>query len=87
MKIKKGKPVESLDELAYKLAEKLAEFETGEITEGQMNTYSKTATAITNIFRTKIVNNMAGGIKDSVSLSLIGDDRKYIGDAKDIKTA
>lgn len=74
---KATKPVASLSELRYKMAEKIWEFENGEISEGQINAVSKAATVIVNTFKVEIIGNQVSGNTNAIDF-VIGNGQKKI---------
>ena len=66
MKIKKGKPVQNLDELRYKMAEKMAEFENGELTAGDAKIMIGFGGVIMKGFQVEIMNNAVSSVKRGI---------------------
>jgi hypothetical protein len=66
MKIKKGRPVKNLDELRYKMAEKMAEFENGEITAGDAKIMIGFGGVIMKGFQVEIMNNAVSNVKSGI---------------------
>lgn len=76
--IKKGKPVESLAELRYKLYEKFAEYESGVLTDGQINSYAKVAGVIVNTYKVEIIGAQLSGQSHLIDGILGNESQKKV---------
>jgi hypothetical protein len=65
---KKVKPVRNLGELRYKLAEKMAEFESGELSVSEGKVYIGFAATLLNTFKVEQFNNVASGVNKAIDL-------------------
>lgn len=63
---KKAKPVKSLSELRYKMAEKMADFENGEITAGDGKVFVGFGSVIINSFKVEQFNNVVSGVTKGI---------------------
>lgn len=74
--MKRAKPVKDLNDLRYKMAEKMAEFENGEITPSEAKVYVGFGGVILNSFKVEIFNNQAAGVNTAIDF-LIDVDKTY----------
>lgn len=69
------KPVTSIQELRYKMAEKFAALENGEITTSEAKAFVGIASVIVNSCKIEYLNNASAGVTDSIDF-LVDQSKK-----------
>lgn len=67
---KKVPPVKNLHEVRYKIAEKWAEFESGEMTAAEAKVHVGFASAVLKSFQIEVVNNQVANITKAIDFTI-----------------